>query len=48
MFLARYARQSLFIWEERDVIELNEATDDLIELLQMENKNGHNEEFRGG
>lgn len=36
MFLARYARQSLFEWEDRDVNELKLYVDELKALLEDE------------
>ena len=47
MYLARYGRQDYFVWDDKDVQELDEAYDVLIELLNAEKDITTMEEDRG-
>jgi hypothetical protein len=37
MYLARYARQSIFEWEHRDVRDLQDSFEELVDLIKQEN-----------
>jgi len=38
MYLARYARESVFVWEDREVVELDAYFAALVTLISKENE----------
>lgn len=47
MYLARYGRQDYFVWESKDVQELDEAFEVLVEMIKQENELSREAEDRG-
>lgn len=46
VYLARYARQSVFDWEHRDVRELQEYFTEMVKFIQRENAASRSQEDR--